>query len=111
MKFSKDFDQYLRITKTPEEYREDKVKAARIGGSKGRASPEVYSRLGRAMGLSNTKTPQTLRVICLKELKNFQKGKKYTIVMTAGAKMQSPTTHQFKNWYEFLLYFKPFKTI
>lgn len=109
MKFTQDFDQYLRMKKGTAEYLADKSKAGRIGGYVGRNSPEHSHRAMEALGLSNIHRPKDMYVLCLKPIAGFKAGEKYHVTMGDGAKMLAPTTHQFKNWYEFLLYFKRFK--
>lgn len=104
------FDQYLRMKQGDEEYYANKRKAAAIGGSLSRLSPQQAKINTTAMGLSNIKRPTEMHVLCLESLGRFEKGKRYKIVMGAGAEMLDPTSHKFKNWVEFLKYFKRFKT-
>lgn len=103
------FDQYLKIKKGREQYLLDKSKAGAIGGSISRLSPQQARKNTQAMGLSNIKKPTTMYVLCLKDIKTFRAGQKYTIVMLPGAQMAAPCTIYFKNWVEFLDYFKRFK--
>ena len=109
MRYTKDFDRYLLVKKGAEEYHNDKVKAARIGGSLGRLSPQQAKKNTMAMGLSNIKQPKDMHVLCVKDIKMFKAGKQYGIVMIPGAKMTAPCVIQFKNWVEFLDYFKRYK--
>lgn len=103
------FDQYLRMRKGTEEYHLDKSKAGRIGGSISRLSPQQAKINTTAMGLSNIKKPTKMYVLCLEDFLSFKKGKKYDIIMNQGAVMSYPTEHTFRNWVEFLKYFKRFK--
>lgn len=103
------FDQYLRMRKGDEEYYLDKSKAGRIGGSISRLSPHQAKINTTAMGLSNIRKPTQMLVLCLEDFMLFQKGKKYTITMGPGATMTAPTNYKFKNWVEFLRYFKRYK--
>lgn len=109
MKYTKDFDQYLRVSKGTEEYHRDKVKAAIIGGSLSRLSPQQARINTTAMGLSNIKKPTEMYVLCLKDIGRFKCGKKYNITMLPGAEMESPDHIKFKNWVEWLGYFKRYK--
>lgn len=109
MKFTKDFDRYLKVTKGAEEYHADKVKAAIIGGSMSRLSPQQAKINGTAMGLNNIKGATDMHVLCLKDIDMFKAGKHYDIVMLPGAVMGSPRHIEFKNWVEFLAYFKRYK--
>lgn len=104
----KNFDQYLRIRKGSEEYREDKAKAGRIGGSLSRLSEKQAKKNGEALGLSNLRKPTKMRVLCRKDILTFEAGKMYTITMLPGAILDSPH-YSFKNWVEFLEYFKRYK--
>ena len=109
MKFTKDFDRYLRVTKGAEEYHADKVKAASIGGSLSRLSPQQARKNTMAMGLSNLKHPADMAVLCIKDIDMFKAGRRYSITMLPGAIMESPRHIEFKNWVEFLDYFKRYK--
>lgn len=109
MRITKDFDQYLKMKKGREEYLLDKSKAGTIGGSLSRLSPQQARINTTAMGLSNIKKPTEMYVLCLKDIKTFKAGKKYTITMLPGAQMAGPCTIYFKNWVEFLEYFKRYK--
>lgn len=103
------FDQFLKMKKGTSEYYLDKSKAGAIGGSVSRLSPQQAKINTTAMGLSNIKNPTKMYVLCLKDFSMFKAGKKYEIVMLPGAAMEQPCTYQFKNWVEFLGYFKRFK--
>lgn len=109
MKYTKDFDQYLRVSKGTEEYHRDKVKAAIIGGSISRLSPQQAKINTTAMGLSNIRKPTEMYVLCLKDIGRFKRGKKYNITMLPGAEMSYPEQIKFKNWVEWLDYFKRYK--
>ena len=109
MKYTRDFDRYLKVSKTPEEYHQDKVKAAIIGGSVSRLSPQQAKINTTAMGLSNIKKPTEMYVLCLKDIGRFKRGKKYNITMLPGAEMSYPEQIKFKNWVEWLDYFKRYK--
>ena len=111
MKYTKDFDKYLYIKKGRDEYLADKVKAARIGGSVSRLSPQQARKNTMAMGLSNIRTPRKMLVLCLQDFELFERGKKYNITMAPGAIMLEPIRYEFKNWVHFLDYFKRYKEI
>lgn len=103
------FDQYLRMKKGREEYLLDKSKAGTIGGSLGRLSPQQAKINGTAMGLANIKRATDMYVLCIKDIKTFKRGQKYHVTMLPGAQMAGPCTIYFKNWVEFLEYFKRYK--
>lgn len=103
------FDQYLRIKKGREAYLLDKSKAGAIGGSVSRLSPQQARINTTAMGLSNIKRPTEMYVLCLEDIGPFKKGKRYNITMGEGAAMLAPTKMVFKNWVEWLGYFKRYK--
>lgn len=109
MKYTKDFDRYLKVSKGTEEYHRDKVKAAIIGGSMSRLSPQQAKINGTAMGLNNIKHATDMHVLCIKDIDMFKAGKRYDIVMYPGAVMSAPRYIEFKNWVEFLAYFKRYK--
>ena len=111
MKFTKDFDRYLKVTKGTEEYHADKVKAASIGGSLSRLSPQQAKINGTAMGLNNIRSATNMHVLCIKDIDMFKAGKHYDIVMLPGAVMSAPRHIEFKNFVEFLKYFKRFKEL
>lgn len=103
------FDQYLKLKKGKEAYLLDKSKAGAIGGSISRLSPQQAKINITAMGLNNIKKPTVMHVLCLEDVAIFKKGKKYAVVMEPGCIMTAPTHYQFKNWVEWLRYFKRFK--
>lgn len=111
MKYTKDFDRYLLVKKGAEEYHSDKVKAARIGGSISRLSPQQARKNTMAMGLSNIRTPKKMLVLCLKDVGIFKRGKKYNITVGPGAEILEPTRLQMKNWVDFLDHFSRFKVL
>lgn len=109
MKYTKDFDRYLKVSKGTEEYHNDKVKAAIIGGSMSRLSPQQAKINGTAMGLNNIKHATDMHVLCIKDIDMFKAGQKYNIRMFPGAIMGAPRYIEFKNWVDFLGYFKRYK--
>lgn len=109
MRITKDFDQYLKMKKGTEKYLLDKSKAGVIGGSLSRLSPQQAKINTTAMGLSNIKKPTEMYVLCLKDIGRFKRGKKYNITMLPGAEMSYPEQIKFKNWVEWLDYFKRYK--
>ena len=111
MKYTKDFDRYLKVSKGAEEYHRDKVKAAIIGGSMSRLSPQQAKINGTAMGLNNIKHATDMYVLCIKDIDMFKAGQKYSITMLPGAVMSSPRHIEFKNFIEFLQYFKRYKKL
>lgn len=111
MKYTKDFDKYLYIKKGRDEYHADKAKAGAVGGSISRLSPQQARKNTMAMGLSNIRAPRKMLVLCLKDLEIFERGKKYNITMMPGAIMSEPIRYEFRNWVEFLDYFKRYKEI
>lgn len=109
MKITKDFDQYLKMKKGTAEYLMDKSKAGVIGGSLSRLSPQQAKKNTTAMGLSNIKKPTEMYVLCIKDIGRFKSGQKYNIKMLPGAEMFYPEKIKFKNWVEWLDYFKRYK--
>ena len=103
------FDQYLRIKKGRDKYLLDKSKAGTIGGSVSRLSPQQAKKNTTAMGLSNIRKPTEMYVLCLKDIMTFKQGQKYHVTMLPGAQMCGPCMIYFKNWVEFLDYFKRIK--
>lgn len=103
------FDQYLKLRKGREAYLLDKSKAGAIGGSVSRLSPYQAKKNTTAMGLSNIKKSTQMSVLCLQSFSVFKKGKRYSIIMEPGCRMTSPVEYQFKNWVEWLDYFKRYK--
>lgn len=109
MKYTKDFDRYLKVSKGTEEYHRDKVKAAIIGGSMSRLSPQQAKINGTAMGLNNIKRATDMYVLCIKDIGRFKRGQKYNITMLPGAEMLSPEKIKFKNWVAWLGHFSRIK--
>lgn len=109
MRITKNFDQYLKMKKGTEEYLLDKSKAGTIGGSLSRLSPQQARINTTAMGLSNIRKPTVMHVLCLKDIGRFKAGKRYSVTMLPGAVMEEPEHLEFKNWVEWLGYFKRYK--
>ena len=110
MKYTKDFDLYLKTIKGAE-YLLDKSKAGTIGGSVGRNSPEHNRRLAMCMTLSRMKLPAKRLGLCLEDSGLYQRGKKYNIVINEGAYISSPYKHQYISNYELTKHWKLYKTI
>ena len=109
MKYTKDFDLYLKTIKGADEYLLDKSKAGTIGGSVGRNSPEHNRRLAVCMQISNMKLPSKRLALCLDSHGNYERGKKYTIVINEGACISSPYRHKYISNYELASHWKIFK--
>lgn len=105
----KNFDQYLRLRKGLEEYRSDKAKAGRIGGALGKPPLKQNKLNGQALGLSNIKKETEMTVLCIQDFRFMKAGNRYKIIVAPKATMISPVSHQFKNWVEFVTYFKRYK--
>lgn len=109
MKYTKDFDLYLKTIKGTEEYLLDKSKAGTIGGSVGRNSPEHNRRLAMCMNLSKAKLPIKRFALCLRDSGPYERGKKYNIVINEGARISSPYKHQYISNYELASHWKLYK--
>lgn len=90
MKYTKDFDRYLKVTKTPEEYYAEKSKAGAIGGSVGRNSPEHNKRLAVCMALGRMNYPAKRLALCLESVGAYECGKKYNITLESKNKISAP---------------------
>lgn len=114
----KDFDIYLRVMKSADEYHADKVKAGAMGGSAGRGKKKPSSiQNAKLMWWSTIKKPTKISVVCLRPLVSyaplfrFEAGHHYIITVDRGAKIVDPTIYAFEDWVVFLNYFKRLKTL
>lgn len=109
MKYTKDFDLYLKTIKGTEGYLLDKSKAGTIGGSVGRNSPEHNRRLAFCMNLSKMKLPVEKLALCIKDNGLYERGKKYNIVIGSGATITSPYKQKYTSNYELATCWKLYK--
>lgn len=118
MVHQKDFDIYLRVMKSADEYHADKVKAGTMGGSAGRGKKKPSSIMNaKMMWWNSIRKPTKLSVVCLHPLVSyaplfrFETGRHYIITMDKNATMVSPTIYAFEDWTEFLRHFSKLKTL
>ena len=111
----KDFDFNLKLMQSSAVYYANKSKAGTIGGSVCRLKPEDASNRGEAMGLANFKNKTIdMPVYCRSAIGQYEPAKHYTLKINTGInhpEVISPYQYQFKNWIEFLKYFKRMKVL
>lgn len=105
----------LKMTQPSEVYYANKRKAAAMGGAAGKPNPAVIARTGEAMGLSHLKNKVVdMQVLCRENVGRYMAPRHYAIKVDTGInhpKIIAPYEYQFKNWYEFLMYFKRMKVL
>lgn len=109
MKYTKDFDTYLKTIKGTDEYLSDKSKAGAIGGSVGRNTPEHNRRLAYCMQLANMNKPAKKLALCLEDIGHYERGKKYNITIDEGPRITSPYPCVFESNYQFVQHFKLYR--
>lgn len=109
------FDATLRFQQSESEYRANKSKAGSIGGTMSKLPKKVALRNGEALGLSNFKNKTIeMGVSCRESIGKYQAGKRYVLTIETGVNtplIVAPYEYQFKNWIEFLKYFKRYAMV
>lgn len=108
-----EFDKVLKATQSSAVYYGNKSKAGRIGGSVSKLPHHIAVTRGEAMGLANIKNKTIeMHVLCRKDIERYKAAKHYNLVVETGDNSPaiiSPYEYSFKNWSEFIVYFKRIK--